>query len=572
VLQYVNGALTPIPIGEGGATTGSADQIYQWYPGYGAGRLRVADDSPVPVSIALASRPDPDYGCWLNASVAGGAPAFPTQDSLLAAGATSPDMFVGALTAGNDGNCASAQDAGQHSAYVVVTPRGDQADEHEIKIQVDSTGTMTIADQAGGYLTATLAKAGDGPGSWGTWELKLAGGTTPAAVTAPSVQGFRLTSAEGPGYMPPASPVADDPARPVYRFDVTRAQWSGIGSPRQVTARIPAMTAQGSTDGVHWQDLGQLMPSTAPVRTGDKVILGPASFFWQDAPGATPLTEVRVVSGALPSTAVHLASLPAPPVAATGGVQVTADAPGGTAAPRADGVDQAGLTVKLVPSDSGGIILPSDPRYQLIYYRYADTNNLVTGLYAAGDYADYVAVGPYASNGSSQGQRIKNYLVTTSTAAQSLTAVLNDSGTASGAVDSSAIAVAATRNPLTPSGTATGGIGITGCASSPTATCTLTAPADTAPALALYQAGGPADGPVTGLQLAAMAVTGRASLPLQVGTANVHQLGSAPLVVTPSQAKLVDTSLFFPTDTIDTALVTAGDLVPALSITVGNGG
>ena len=86
-------------------------------------------------------------------------------------------------------------------------------------------------------------------------------------------------------------------------------------------------------------------------------------------------------------------------------------------------------------------------------------------------------------------------------------------------------------------------------------------PAGTAPVL--YQAGGPASGPVTGLLLSATAITGRASLPLQTGTANVHGLGSAPLAVTASQAKLTDTSQFFPSDTVDTALVTAGQLVPA---------
>ena len=47
VLQYVDGKMAPIPVGAGGAATGTADQLYQWFPGYGAGRLRVANEPAV---------------------------------------------------------------------------------------------------------------------------------------------------------------------------------------------------------------------------------------------------------------------------------------------------------------------------------------------------------------------------------------------------------------------------------------------------------------------------------------------------------------------------------------------
>jgi hypothetical protein len=85
----------------------------------------------------------------------------------------------------------------------------------------------------------------------------------------------------------------------------------------------------------------------------------------------------------------------------------------------------------------------------------------------------------------------------------------------------------------------------------------------------LYQAGGLATGPVSGLQFAAEAVTGVASLPLQISTSNAHTLASAPLSVQPGQAVLRDTSPFWPRDTIDTALVTRGNLVQAVSVPVG---
>ena len=127
--------------------------------------------------------------------------------------------------------------------------------------------------------------------------------------------------------------------------------------------------------------------------------------------------------------------------------------------------------------------------------------------------------------------------------------------------------MAGSSNPLARTGVnLTGGIGITGCTSSPTGACTLAVPTSSAPAL--YQAR-PGQRATDRATASASAITGRSSLPLQTGTANVHELGSAPLTVTASQAQLTDTSQFFPTDTGDTALVTAGQLVPVLSVPVG---
>ena len=101
VLQYsvVNGALQAIPIGSQGATAGTADQVYAWFPGYRAGLLRVANNSAGAVSIAMASRQDPGYGCWLDAPVTQPpVPAFPVEGTSLAAGAVSADYFAGALS------------------------------------------------------------------------------------------------------------------------------------------------------------------------------------------------------------------------------------------------------------------------------------------------------------------------------------------------------------------------------------------------------------------------------------------------------------------------------------------
>ena len=211
----------------------------------------------------------------------------------------------------------------------------------------------------------------------------------------------------------------------------------------------------------------------------------------------------------------------------------------------------------------------SDPRYNLVYYRDDVTKALVTGLYQPGGYAGYTGIGPYAADGSA-GQPTRNYLATTSTAAQHLDPVMNDTGTITG-VHRLLLRRGRQQQPADPHrGQPHRRDRHHRLHLQPHRGLHAGRPASTAPAL--YQAGGPASGPVTGLLLSASAITGRASLPLQTGTANVHELGSAPLAVTASQAQLTDTSQFFPSDTVDTALVTAGQLVPVLSVPVGSGG
>jgi hypothetical protein len=590
VLRLVNDKLEQVPIGAGGATWGTNAQLEDWFPGYAAGRLRVVNGTAGAVTVAMQSKPDPGRGCWLNASVTGppAVPAFPSADASytsVAAGATSQDFFAGALTAGKTGDCASAQpqSSGERAAYVIIIPAGDPADEHIVKLTAAADGTLRIAGQVGGALTATVAR-GSGPGgSWGQWTLTIKGPAAPTAATAPALAGFRLTSAPGPGWTPPGQSPPDDPCRPVYRFDVTRASWKGAGVPGQVTAQIPAMTAQGSTDdGKNWQPLGELMPVSAPTRSADTVTLGPASFFYQDPPGnvtargaqcpaaGKPLTDVRVASGGLYSNVVHLASLTPPDInGGTGAVPITGitatPATGQNATPLANGVDQATVDLALT-SDGGGAISNNDPRYELVYYRDTDTGKLVTGLYdrQPGHFADYAAVGPVKGQYSDTGaaEKVHNYLTTTSTGTQSLVADINDTGTAQPNTSHSLTAKGTPVSQLDTAGAAAVGIQVTGCPG----LCPLAAPADNAPAL--YQAGGP-DGPVTGVQFKLEAVTGVASLPLAVGGQDAHTLASAPLEIPPpgNKAVLRQTSGF--SGTIDTSLVTSGELVPALSVTVG---
>jgi hypothetical protein len=342
------------------------------------------------------------------------------------------------------------------------------------------------------------------------------------------------------------------------------------------------MRAQGTVDGQNWVDLGQLMPVTVPTpgAAPNTIILGAASFFWQDPPSRPAMQAIHVISGTQTSSAVSLSGLPIPPT--HGGpnavpidsIAVTPIAAGGTAMPRANGVDQAAMVVQLIPRSGGGLISPDDPRYQLIYYRDAASGSLITGLYTPGEYADYVAVGPWRGaypEDASQARRgalhrlgsgrTRSYLVTNSGDTQRLSGMLNDSGTAN-AYTSSDIPVTAQTTPLTASGTAVGGIQVARCA----AACPLAVPT---PTPALYQAGNSTVGPMIGLQLAVTAVTGTSSLPLAMTAGNVHNLASGALTVTPAEARLANASSFWPNDTIDTTLVTSGESVAAHSIPVG---
>jgi hypothetical protein len=579
VLRYTAGKLEPVPIGTGGATSVTDNQLEQWWPGYGLGVLRVTNGTAGPVSVFMTSRQDPKFGCWLDASLKQPAvPAFPDEPTSVPAGQTSPGYLIAALTAGASGDCASGErdTAGEWSSYVVITPEGDPADEHIVKLRVTASRDVTIESQAGGGLTATVEHLDGLGGLWGQWKLAITGSAAPKAAAAPRVTGYRLTSAPKDGWQPPGKPVANDPRRPVFRFDVTGAKWAGIGATNdQVAAQIPAMTAQGSADGGKtWQDLGRLMPATAPVldRGTGTVTLGPASFFWQDPPDATPLTEIRVGSGGLFSSVIRLADLKAPALDNTyqvpaSKVEAQPATGSGTAAPLADGVDQATLNLTIT-SQGAGLIANEDPRYGLVYYRDKDTDRLITGLYTPGQYSGYIAVGPFEGVYSDTGTsgRVHSYVMTTSTAQQPLVAEMNDTGTDKAYTGSGFNVTARATTLLGTTGTAAKGVQVTWNGG----VAPLAAPARDRPAL--YQAGSASAGPLTGLQLKVEAVTGVASLPLEVGTANAHTLASAPMAIPAppgNQAVLQQTSGFWPAGTIDTALVSSGELVRALSVTVG---
>jgi len=311
------------------------------------------------------------------------------------------------------------------------------------------------------------------------------------------------------------------------------------------------------------------------------VTLGAASFFWQADAGQQPLTDVRVMSGGLASAVVHLAGLTPPPT--NGGPTAPAvqalsltsaianPANPGVAAPRANGVDQAPLNVTLQPANGGGVIPTSDPRYQLVYYRDASSNELVTGLYTPGYYQDYVAVAPWRGAYPNDGlngrprdvSQVHAYLVTTSGLGQSLNAVLNDSGVSGssaggsvGVFTSSSLSVLGNTARISPSGTARAGLSLGGC---PAGSCTLVTPTATAPGL--YQAGSATAGPSIGLMFGLAATTSQSLLPLRMTADHPqHPLAKSSITVTNNQA-LLDPSVFWPDDTVDMTLLTAGQLI-----------
>ena len=71
VLQDVDGTLTTVPFGSG--TTGTTDQVYNWWPGYASGRLLVSNETGRPLLVSMAWRPD--SGVRLLAEHVGGPPA-----------------------------------------------------------------------------------------------------------------------------------------------------------------------------------------------------------------------------------------------------------------------------------------------------------------------------------------------------------------------------------------------------------------------------------------------------------------------------------------------------------------
>ena len=556
-----------------GVTTTDVGGIRLWYPGYKAGSLQIRNNAYDPVKISFASRPNAAYGCWFDAALPG-REAFPASSITLATKAVSSSYTIGGYTAGTGGGCAASDFTGQWAAYIVIAPLARPANTTTAKLVMSRTGQLSVT-AVGGALTLSASQVDKTTFALGGWELRIDGPAAAQAPPPPTLTGTQL-----------------DPAgteRPVYRFDLAATEWDlKFSTPPRISAVLPPLMAQGSTDdGKTWTDLGRLIPQGQPTRsTTGSVTLAPASFYWQNPSTGAALTDVRVLAGSRPSNdirflrdivapapATHVSQLAVCPT--SGGTDCS-----GTAAPFANGLDQAPLRVQVFDDDTQ--VLPvSDLNYRRIYYR-DDNGDLVTGLIPL-DGSSYVRVSPYPgeySNDGSAGTIVRPsptapvggryaYLSTTSTNVQEITAHVGGSSE-----HSSPIVVGARQLiPSIPAGyDAASGFYSTGCSDYPGTTfCRLANPTTTAPAEFLTK--DPDTGlPVIGLMFQTKAETALASLPLQqLAGQPEHNVAATTLSVNNGEVTMDTTSGFQPGDTVDTWLVSHGTSFQAKSVRVGGG-
>ena len=260
----------------------------------------------------------------------------------------------------------------------------------------------------------------------------------------------------------------------------------------------------------------------------------------------------------------------------------------GTAAPFANGLDQAPLRVQLRDGDNN--VLPvSDPNYGRIYYR-DDNDELVSGLIPM-DGSGYVRVSPYPgeySNDGSAGSIVRPsptapvggrfaYLSTSSTNAQEIIAHV-------GGTDEHSLPIEIIGHEFTPSvvsgSQAASGFYTTGCSDYPGTTyCRLASPntdasSGTEPGRpALFLTKDPDTGlPMMGLMFLTEAETALTSLPLQqVAGQPEHDVAATTLSVSNGEVTMNTTSGFQPGDAIDAWLVSHGTNFQARAVRVGGG-
>ena len=302
--------LKPQPVAPGGATRTDVGGIQSWFPGYKTGSLSVrvptVRDEGEAITVSFASRANPAYGCWF-APAAPGRAAFPAGDVIIdpAVSTISPTYTIGGLTAGANGDCASAGITGQWAAYLVVAPVQRPADRTVVKIVVPRTGQPKVTT-AGGSLAVTLSKVVGTTYALGSWQLLVSPQPHAAPPVNLSLKATRLSPA--------------GTAQPVYRLDVPATTFSlPVSNPARISSIIPAYTVWGSPDDVNDVKLGALLPQGQPTRsTSGSVTLAPASFYWQNSgdPGDTPVNyihiEVENLRNVGGSPSVRLASAPPP--------------------------------------------------------------------------------------------------------------------------------------------------------------------------------------------------------------------------------------------------------------------
>ncbi len=395
VLSQENGKLSPMALGREDKITNKPPmamddkKAYQWYPGRHTLKFAVDNTSAESVQVAVKSDVNEDKGCWSGGT---------TQE--IQPGVQGEAFSSDVMTSSDKGWCG---DADARYAYVVLNPTGNPGARTIARIE-QSNGAVTVKEQVGDKglrLKTERLEAG--------YKLVIEG-ASPQAAAAPQVTGQRLVSK-----------AAEDKGKSVvYRFDVSGAEWIVPDSGSRTQAVLPALTVEGSTNGITWShQLGKLMPASEPVRDGDKITLGPASFFWESQEtNGVKLSKIRVSNG-LKSTPIIISDLDnAAPEAVSSTVKPSFFHHFSTPSIAPNGLDQAPVDV-VIKDGTASALEPSHPFYSLLYFR-ETSGKLITGLYQEGKLSNYISVesnkGSYSNTElAALESRYRVYLSTTST-------------------------------------------------------------------------------------------------------------------------------------------------------------
>ncbi len=561
--------------------------IQSWYPGYKAGRLKITAVNPdEDLTVSFAARSVEGYGCWFGPAFPG-ALAFPSTGSItMDAGGSTTDLYtMGGLTAATSGNCALGSDSvGEWASYLLVAPTNRPAERSTIKLVIGRDGTPTVT-VVGGSITATAST------------------TTTSAMPRHPLGETTLTLSNPPTATPvkPLKPSAVqvdslDPTRPVFRIDVPSSTWTlPPSTPGRISVELEPLEVYGSTGtGGEQTLLGLLAPEGLPSRaaTSGTITLAPVSFYWQNpAPGEGPtFTSLTITSpdeNAPVSATIDLSQIgpPSGNGATISDVYICpangTDSCDGTAAPYANGLDQAAVKIKI--AGANGTLPTSDPAYGRIFYRDGD-GNLITGLIPT-DGSPWTRISPYRgaypNDGSTkppiQPGRVGGqygYLSTTDTGTQSVTGWVGNYGDSNGG--NIAVGGGLPSSLQVTGSSVSQGFSLTKCSGdfSDHVTCAIAQPqkSSTGSTPVMYYTTDPISGELKiGLQFQNRAQTALTSLPLQqLAGQGEHTVADAPLTITAGEVTFAGADTAFqPADDVDVWLVVHGQQIKVPPVNVG---
>lgn len=528
VLEKTGDRLKAVPLDSKGNTYAPVRDLEDIVPGYRALNLTVRNATGQPISAQFSSSPTPDAGCWLNTGV-GSEPGIGNKEAVIAAGSSSPTMFTSFSTLAPDGACNDP--LAERSFYLSVWPQGETSSSSlRETIKLTWQDGELRPESAGGARFSASVQLSDGGRVLGAAVVTIDAVSSPQLVTAPDIEGRRLTPAPAAGYTPPAVPSVNDPNLPIFRFTVTGAQWSVQGADAGLSeAVLPLLEVRASTDGQNWTSIGSLASPQAPSRAGDMVTSGSATFDWQK-PAKGPDYKFFTVGvgetwSASPVAVDELLAPAAVPYSEIASVKWSPQTGGmAPSTVRNNGLDQAPVRPVIEAKANGLPISPSDPDLgrlydQLIFRNSA--NELITGLIDPARYSTFKAVTPIRGQFANDGERMSAaaeekwfYYSAAGASTAKLTVQLPAAGTDKAHLSNALDFTATQTRPTADTGTnGTQGVGFGNC---PTA-CEIANPGGGPVIFEAPQ--GLASG--IGVQFRALATTSMSSLPI---------LSSGPLV------------------------------------------